>query len=41
MISNNAGFAKNTCKTQVLFKESRIDSQGRLDNKNSKIQKCK
>ena len=26
---------------KVLFKESIIDSQGRLDNKNSKIQKYK
>ena len=39
VISVNVGFAKNTCKTQVLFKESIIDNQGKLDNKNSKIQK--
>ena len=37
VISVNIGFAKNTYKTQGLFKESIIDNQGRLDNKNSKI----
>ena len=39
VISVNLGFAKNTYKTLVLFKESIIDNQGKLDNKNSKIQK--
>ena len=39
MISVNVGFGKNTCKTEVLFKESMIDNQGKFDNKNSKIQK--
>ena len=39
MISVNVSFAKNTYKTSVLFKESIIDIQAKLDNKNSKIQK--
>ena len=39
VISFNVDFAKNTQKTQVLFKEPRIDNQVKLDNKNSKIQK--
>ena len=34
VISVNLGFAKNTYKTLVLFKESIIDNQGKLDNKN-------
>ena len=39
MISVNVGFAKNTYKTSVLFKESIIDNQGKLDNKKSKNSK--
>ena len=41
VISVNVDFAKNTYKTQVLFKESIIGNQVRLDNKNSKIHKHK
>ena len=32
---------KNTCKLRFYLKESIIDNQGKLDNKNSKIQKQK
>ena len=39
VISVNVGYAKITYKTQVLFKESIIDNEGRLDNEDSKIQK--
>ena len=41
VISVNVDFAKNTYKTYVLFKESIIGNQVRLDNKNSKIHKHK
>ena len=37
----NLGFSKNMHKAYVVFKELIIDYQGRLDNKNSKIQKYK
>ena len=41
MIFVNVSFSKNTHKAYVVFKELIIEDQGRLDNKNSKIQKYK
>ena len=39
MISVNVGYAKKRAKVRFYLKESIIDNQGRLDNKNFKIQK--
>ena len=39
MISVNVGYVKKRAKVRFYLKESIIDNQGRLDNKNFKIQK--